>query len=80
MIALAVGVVLRLGDRGDGDVQALLLQRRLARLELREEAGGERQSASTMGQAVVVVGAMAMVERGRGKRQSLLWVKPWCVP
>eukprot|EP00964_Phaeocystis_antarctica_P103188 scaffold68497_cov44-Phaeocystis_antarctica.AAC.1 len=58
MIALAVGVVLGLGDRSDGDVQALLLQRGLAGLELREEKGGERQSASTMGQAMVVVGAM----------------------
>ena len=44
MIALAVGVVLGLGDRSDGDVQALLLQRGLARLELREETGEERQS------------------------------------
>ena len=48
MVALAVGVVLRLGDRSDGDVQALLLQRGLARLELREEKGEERQSASLL--------------------------------
>ena len=48
MIALAVGVVLGLGDRSDGDVQALLLQRGLAGLELREEKGEERQSVSLL--------------------------------